>query len=89
MIGKESVISYKYLFYCRDMGFLLFRKKNRCEICQEIFDKHEQLMRHSKEVHHRPILKCQNCGAQFIHEKDRLHHIQEEKKKKVDFRRHR
>lgn len=49
--------------YFRDMGFLLFRKKNRCDICQDLFDKHEQLIKHSKEVHHRPILKCQNCGA--------------------------
>ncbi len=53
--------------YFRDMGFLLFRKKNRCDIYQDLFDKHEQLIKHSKEVHHRPILKCLNCGTWFLH----------------------
>jgi uncharacterized Zn finger protein len=71
------------------MGFSLFRRKNHCEICHSTFDKQENLIKHSKEEHHRPILKCQNCGAQFLHEKERLHHMQEEKKKKIDFRRHR
>jgi hypothetical protein len=33
-------------------------------------------------------IKCPNCGMQFFHEKDRLHHVQEEKKKKTDIRRH-
>lgn len=71
------------------MDFLLFHKKNRCEICHGTFDNQEQLIKHSKNEHHTPILKCQNCGALFLHEKDRLHHIQDEKKKKIDFRRHR
>ena len=71
------------------MGFSLFHRKNRCEICHNSFDKHEDLIKHSKDEHRKPILKCQNCGAQFLHEKDRLHHMQEEKKKKIDFRRHR
>lgn len=70
------------------MGFLLFHKKNHCEICHRAFDKREQLMNHTKEEHHKPILKCSNCGMQFLYEKDRFHHIQEEKKKKIDLRRH-
>jgi uncharacterized C2H2 Zn-finger protein len=45
-------------------------------------------MKHAKEEHHKPILKCPNCGMQFLYEKDRYHHIQEEKKKKIDLRRH-
>jgi hypothetical protein len=54
-----------------------------------VFDKQEELIKHATEVHHRPAIKCHNCGMQFLHEKDRLHHIQEEKKKKIDVRRHR
>jgi hypothetical protein len=71
------------------MGFLIFHKKNHCEICHQVFSKNEHLINHMKEIHHKPILKCYNCGKEFLHEKDRLHHIQEEKKKKIDFRRHR
>jgi hypothetical protein len=28
------------------------------------------------------------CGKQFLHEKERLHHVKEEKEKKLDARRH-
>jgi uncharacterized protein with PIN domain len=87
--GKELVISYMLVLLFSSMGFLLFHKKNRCEICHDTFEKYEQLVGHSREKHHRSILKCQNCGMQFLHEKDRLHHMQEEKKRKIDFRRHR
>ena len=71
------------------MGFLLYHKKSHCELCSSVFDKQEELIKHATEVHHRPAIKCHNCGMQFLHEKDRLHHIQQEKKKKIDVRRHR
>jgi tRNA U54 and U55 pseudouridine synthase Pus10 len=71
------------------LGFLLYPKKSHCEICHQAFDKEEELFKHAKEEHHKAVIKCHNCGMQFLHEKDRLHHIQEEKKKKVDIRRHR
>lgn len=71
------------------MGFLFYPKKNHCELCHQVFGKEEELFKHAKEEHHKPVIKCHNCGMQFLHEKDRLHHIQEEKKKKVDIRRHR
>lgn len=58
------------------------------EICHRAFDKREHLIKHAKEEHHKPILKCPNCNMQFLYERDRLHHIQEEKKKKIDLRRH-
>ena len=47
------------------MGFLPFHKKNHCEICHQAFDKREQLLKHAKEEHHKPILKCPNCGMQL------------------------
>ena len=88
--SEELVISYIFLYvYCKCMGFLLFHRKNRCEICHRAFDKREHLIKHAKEEHHKPILKCPNCNMQFLYERDRLHHIQEEKKKKIDLRRHR
>ena len=34
------------------------------------------------------IVECSYCGKQFLHEKDRLHHVREENEKKVDARRH-
>ena len=88
--SEELVISYILVYvYCKCMGFLLFHRKNRCEICHRAFDKREHLIKHAKEEHHKPILKCPNCNMQFLYERDRLHHIQEEKKKKIDLRRHR
>ena len=87
--GKELVISYMLVIQFSSMGFLLFHKKNRCEICHDTFDKYEQLVGHSRENNHRCILKCQNCGMKFLYEKDGLHHMQEENRRKIDFRRHR
>ena len=70
------------------MGFL-HRSKNQCKICHERFDKHQDLIEHARKVHHQSIIRCRNCGMEFLHEEDRLHHVQEEKEKKVDRRRHR
>ena len=85
---KGCHILYNSVDICK-YGFLLYHKKSHCELCSSVFDKQEELIKHATEVHHRPAIKCHNCGMQFLHEKDRLHHIQEEKKKKIDVRRHR
>ncbi|HKG71635.1 MAG TPA: hypothetical protein VKA87_07030, partial [Nitrososphaeraceae archaeon] len=39
-------------------------------------------------IHHHPIVKCNECGREFIHEKDRLHHVREEHEEKIDSREH-
>ena len=56
------------------MGFLQ-REKNQCKLCNERFDKQEELVQHAKKVHRQPIMKCRNCGMEFLHEEDRLHHV--------------
>lgn len=45
--------------------------------------------KHARKVHHQSIIKGHNCGMDFLHEEDRLHHVQQEKEKKADIRRHR
>lgn len=55
----------------------IFKKKYVCESDGEKFDSYEKLVIHSRKIHHRTILKCSRCGKQFIHEKDRLHHVRE------------
>lgn len=66
----------------------LFHKKNSCEIDGEKFESEDDLMNHYHVVHHKLILKCHKCGRQFIHEKDRLHHVREEHEKEMDARVH-
>ena len=39
-------------------------------------------------MHHSIILKCSKCEKQFLHEKDRLHHVREEHEKEMDARVH-
>ena len=34
------------------------------------------------------MIKCSECGKEFLHEKDRLHHSREEHKKKLEGRKH-
>jgi hypothetical protein len=70
------------------MSFLQ-RNKNRCKLCTEKFAKHEELVQHAKRIHRQPVTRCRECGMEFIHEEDRLHHVQEEKERKIDRRRHR
>lgn len=67
------------------MDFLLYCKKNHCDVCHQVFDRHDDLLKHAKEDHHKPIIKCHNCKMESLHEKDRLHHVQEEEKKKIDY----
>lgn len=65
-----------------------FHKKYSCEIDGEKFASEDELMEHYRTIHHRLILKCHKCGKQFIHEKDRLHHVREEHEKEMDARVH-
>jgi len=64
------------------------RRKTECEDCHARFRSYDDLIEHTKELHKRHIVKCSMCGRQFLHEKDRLHHIKEEKEKKIDARTH-
>lgn len=67
---------------------LFHHTKFVCEIDHLKFKTHEELILHMKQIHHHPIIKCRECGKEFIHEKDRLHHVREEHEKKVDYRKH-
>lgn len=67
---------------------LLHHNKYVCEYDHEKFQTYEDLISHTKHVHHHPIVKCRECGKEFIHEKDRLHHVREEHEQKLDYRTH-
>jgi len=67
---------------------LFHRNKNVCDQCGQKFEDSHALIDHARHVHHHPIVKCHDCGKEFIHEKDRLHHVKEEHEKKVDHRTH-
>ena len=67
---------------------LFNRHKNDCEQCGQKFDSDEALIEHAKEAHKARPVRCASCGKEFLHEKDRLHHVREENEKKVDYRRH-
>jgi hypothetical protein len=63
-------------------------KKFVCEEDKEKFETYEELIDHSRHIHHITILKCNGCGKEFVHEKDRLHHVREEHEKELDRREH-
>lgn len=67
---------------------LFHREKTECDECHARFGNYDELVAHAKEAHKLHTIKCNNCGKQFLHEKDRLHHVKEEKEKKIDARRH-
>lgn len=67
---------------------MLFHHDSTCEECHERFKSYEELVLHARDAHKRHILKCTDCGKLFLHEKDRLHHVKEERERKVDARRH-
>lgn len=46
-------------------------------------------MKHVRHEHHRTIVKCQYCGREFLHEKDRLHHSRKEHEEMLRKRSHR
>ena len=62
---------------------LLHHNKFVCEYDNEKFKTYDDLIAHTRHVHHHPIVKCRECGKEFIHEKDRLHHVREEHAKEV------
>jgi DNA-directed RNA polymerase subunit RPC12/RpoP len=65
----------------------LFGKKFECDQCKMKFSKDEELIDHAKHVHNRHVTKCADCGKEFIHEDDRLHHSRKEHEKKMERRR--
>jgi uncharacterized protein with PIN domain len=67
---------------------LFHHEKNECEECRKRFANYEEMVRHAHDVHKRHITKCPDCGKLFVHEKDRLHHVKEERERKADIRRH-
>jgi Fe2+ or Zn2+ uptake regulation protein len=67
---------------------LFHRDKLLCEFDHEKFKTYADLVSHYRHVHHHAIVKCRDCGKEFIHEKDRLHHVREEHEKKIDYREH-
>jgi DNA-directed RNA polymerase subunit RPC12/RpoP len=67
---------------------IFHQKKHECSQCKQKFGTSEELIKHARDIPHLPILKCHNCGKQFIHAKDRLHHVREEQEKEIEYRRH-
>ena len=65
-----------------------FNKKYTCEEDGEKFDTYADLIEHTRKIHNHQILKCHKCEKQFLHEKDRLHHVREEHAKEMDARVH-
>ena len=71
------------------MDLLHYNNKNIYDQCGEKFGNYDDLIKHALHIHHHTIVKCQYCGKEFIHEKDRLHHAREEHEKElVDYRIH-
>ena len=83
------LIGNNVVYYCTYMMDFLQRNKNRCKLCTEKFSNNEELVQHAKKVHHQPVTRCHECGMEFLHVEDRLHHVQQEKERKIDRRRHR
>ena len=53
---------------------ILFGKKsnnNVCDQCSQKFEKYDELIAHARHDHHETIVKCHDCGIEFIHEKDK------------------
>ena len=85
-IIKSKIKEFKTGMYHIFMEF--FHKKYKCELDGEKFDNYDELIEHSRQVHHLPILECHKCKKKFLHEKDRLHHVREEHDKEMDARVH-
>ncbi len=65
-----------------------FGRKFKCDQCDAKFSKYEELISHARHDHNHVIVKCAECGKEFIHEKDRLHHAIKEHEKKMERRIH-
>ncbi|MGE0389616.1 MAG: hypothetical protein AB7P13_05740 [Candidatus Nitrosocosmicus sp.] len=61
----------------------ILQKKYKCEKDGEKFSSYEKFIEHGRKIHHCVVLKCNRCGKQFIHEKDRLHHVRDRCKDKL------
>ena len=61
---------------------LFRRSKNNCLQCDDKFSNHDDLVKHVRKAHHHTIVKCSECGREFIHEKHRLVHFRKEHKEK-------
>jgi len=68
---------------------LFRREKTECDECHARFGSYDELVQHAREAHKIRPIRCNSCGKLFLHERDRLHHVKEEKEKKIDARRHR
>jgi hypothetical protein len=66
---------------------ILHRNKYVCEYDHGKFQNYEEFIVHTKHVHH-PVVKCRECGKEFIHEKDRLHYVREQHEQKLDYGTH-
>ncbi len=66
----------------------LFNKKFSCDQCKTRFKSYQELISHARHEHHHPIVKCDICGQEFIHEADRLHHTRKEHEEKMAQRSH-
>lgn len=58
----------------------ILQKKFKCEKDGEKFSSYDKFIEHGRKVHRFVVLKCNRCGKQFIHEKDRLHHVRDQHK---------
>ena len=67
---------------------LFHREKTDCDECRAKFGSYDELVQHARDAHKLRPIKCHACGKHFLHEKDRLHHVKEEKERKIDARRH-
>ena len=83
---ESFLIAINSLLYRNSLDVLHKKEKNVCDECGEKFRKYEDLINHTRHIHHHSIVKCNECRKEFIHEKDRLHHVREEHKKKVQSR---
>ena len=59
-----------------------FSAKNNCTECDEKFSNHDDLVKHVRKIHHHTIVKCTECGREFIHEAHRREHFKKEHKEK-------
>ena len=64
--------------------FSLSPKKQECSECHEKFHEYSELVNHVKRRHHGPVLRCHNCGQDFVKASNRYHHLQEEKARRQD-----
>ena len=72
----------------RNWAFFIVKKRMFASNVAKKFAESEDLIKHARHIHQHPLVSCHECGKEFIHEKDRLHHVREENAKKADSREH-